>query len=129
MKTFTTTTALFTAFIALVAATPLNHAGPSQGTGAGSPHFHGGHNGSHHHPSMNNGNHTINGTSTIRMTVTHTRTSTIFAEPTQFNNSAPAMATDGISAPFTPIDMANATPTPSSDESDDAGLAAATGLW
>ncbi|CAE6995131.1 hypothetical protein CFE70_000042 [Pyrenophora teres f. teres 0-1] len=123
MKTFAT--ALIATFVALVVATPFN---PHQGSGAGSTHLRGSRNDGHHRPQFNNGNHTINGTTTIRTTITHTRTSTIFVEatPTSFNGtfilSASAVPTEDISAPFTPVDIAEATPTPSTDESDDAGL-------
>ena len=116
MKTSFATTTLFATAIALVAtATPLNHAIPSHG--AGVPHWHAGHNGSHHHHHHNN-NHTMNGTSTIRVTITQTRTSTIMAQPTLLNStfipSASAVPTNEISAPFSAVDIASAMP-PSGD--------------
>jgi len=129
MKTSFATTTLFATTIALVAtATPLNH-------GAGTTHWHAGHNGSHHYHDNNNynHNHTINGTSTIRVTITQTRTSTVMAEPTPFNSTvipiASAVPTSEISAPFTPVYMASAMPPSGGDQYGDAEQAAATGLW
>ncbi|RMZ74692.1 hypothetical protein GMOD_00003765 [Pyrenophora seminiperda CCB06] len=126
MKTFTTTLLATTAIALVATATPLNHATPSHGSGSGAPNWYGSHN-NHNHGH----NHTTNGTSTIRMTITKTRTSTITVEPTPYNStfvlSASAVATSEISASYTPVDIASAVP--SSVESGDAGLAAATGLW
>ena len=110
MKTFTATTLLAAAMALVATATPLNKAYPSHGAGA---HYHGGHEINHH-------NHTINGTSTIRTTITKTHTSTIYAEPTQYNDTADA--TSDIAAQYTPAYVP-------SMESGDAEQAAATGLW